>query len=127
MHSFTVWILLQDDKHWTQYFTQKINDVVKLVAPTISCQPASPLPPESNDNKLMPPYAQLSVLATDQVGVPPLRNLQSALESSNNRACFAALHADLRTQAEASFVDPSVGCREESLLSISTGCTCPFM
>ena len=50
-----------------QYFTQKLNETVKLVAPTISCQPSSPLPPESNNNELMPPYAQFSVIATDQV------------------------------------------------------------
>jgi len=59
---------MQEDRHWSQYFTQRISGRVKLVGPTISCQaPAVAVQGEVGE---APPHVQFSALATDQVFPP---------------------------------------------------------
>ena len=71
---------VQEDRHWSQYFTQRITGKVKLVGPTISCQnPAVALQGEVGE---APPHVQLSALATDQVRIP------SVSEQISSRFCF---------------------------------------
>ena len=48
--------------HWTRLFTRKLNDKVKLVGPTISCED----PPHISANSTVP-FVQFSAMATDRV------------------------------------------------------------
>lgn len=57
---------LQDDQHWTHFFTQKLTENVKLVGPTISCE--SRRGPEGED-EVVAPHVQFTAVATDQVHV----------------------------------------------------------
>ena len=60
--------MLQEEKHWSQYFIQRLTGKVKLVGPTISCH-EPPQPKEENAGET-PPHVQFSAIATDQVRLP---------------------------------------------------------
>lgn len=62
------WNWLQDDQHWSHYFTQKLTDRVKLVGPTISCQ--TPQGSDGNPSEpAAPPHVQFTAVATDQASL----------------------------------------------------------
>ena len=62
---------MQEDKHWSQYFTQKLTNQVKLVGPTISCEQLKA--PEGAVLEQLPPRVQFTAVATDQVRCPVRR------------------------------------------------------
>ena len=61
---------LQGSKRWHEHITSRINDTVKLVGPTISCE-GSPKDGKANGEWRTNPHVQSYVLATDQVRSAP--------------------------------------------------------
>ncbi|KAK9817964.1 hypothetical protein WJX72_005006 [[Myrmecia] bisecta] len=62
--------------HWTQAFTNKLTDVVKLVGATINCGGAYEMPAT--------PHVQTYVVATDRTGLMVLRNKRTVLNCWSN-------------------------------------------
>lgn len=59
--------------HWSRALTAKLTSRVKLVGPTISCQPASPPPGSAPSTERRSVHVQAYLVATDQVGLAVLR------------------------------------------------------
>ncbi|DBB06321.1 TPA: hypothetical protein ACH3X1_011892 [Trebouxia sp. C0004] len=70
---------------WSRIFTDKLNDEVKLVGSTISCEGA-PLGGDAESHWRQNPHVQSYVLATDQIG------LQVLQQDGQVFACFDNLH-----------------------------------
>ncbi|KAG2498860.1 hypothetical protein HYH03_003052 [Edaphochlamys debaryana] len=70
--------------HWTEPFTRKLTDEVKLVGPTISCE-GSPLNGDFRGKWRSNPHVQSFVVATDQVGLQVLLDDGRVFHCHNTR------------------------------------------
>jgi hypothetical protein len=74
---------LQGHVHWTDVLISKLNDIVKLVGPTINCE-GSPLHGDMNGVWRKNPHVQSYLVATDQVGLSILLKDEKVFQCYNN-------------------------------------------
>lgn len=79
---------------WSQALTAKITSTVKLVGPTISCEPASPPAGTAASKEARSIHVQGYVIATDQVGLRVLQEDGNVLKCHTS-AEEAAWHSEV--------------------------------
>ncbi len=61
-------VAVQSTMHWTRLFTRLLNEDIKLVGPTVSCQNVlHGVDPSLTVNLTSVPHVQFTAMATDQV------------------------------------------------------------
>lgn len=72
---------LQSTMHWTRLFTRLLNDDVKLVGPTVSCQNVlHGVDPSLTVNLTSVPHVQFTAMATDQEGFRLMQQQRTIFE-----------------------------------------------